>query len=558
MFVPELVSSLRGYTRRQALADGLAGVIVGIVALPLAIAFAIASGLSPEYGLYTAIVAGFLISALGGSRVQIGGPTGAFVVIVFGIVQEHGVAGLTVATLMAGIMLVIFGLVRLGAAIKFIPFPVTTGFTSGIALIIALQQYLPFFGLRATAEPADFIGKIRLYANISDAINVHAVLIGLLTLAILIFWPRISRRIPGPVAALVLGTLVVNVFGLSVETIGSRFGEIRFGLPQLRMPEIDPASIRPLLAPAFSIALLAAIESLLSAVVADGMIGTRHKSNAELVAQGVANIASPLLGGMPATGAIARTATNIRMGARTPVAGMVHALTLLLIGLFLGRWVVLVPMPVLAGILLMVAYHMSEWRTFLGELKGPRSDVAVMLTTFALTVLVDLTVAIQAGMVLAAFLFMRRMAEVTNVSSITSELDDAAWRPGSARATAIPQGVQVYEINGPFFFGAAEKFKDTLNDIDRRPHTLILGMRNVPAMDSTGLNALRDLVRRSRKDGTRVILAGVHAQPMMVLARSGFLDEVGDQNLAGDIDEALAQVAQQKTPADGPQVATRS
>jgi SulP family sulfate permease len=541
--LPELVTSLRGYTRKQAITDTAAGVIVGIVALPLAIAFAIASGLSPEYGLYTAIVAGFLISALGGSKVQIGGPTGAFVIIVFGIVQTHGVAGLQIATLMAGIILVVFGLARFGGAIKFIPFPVTTGFTSGIAVIIALQQYVPFLGLRPTEEPAHFIGKVRAYAAISDSVNWQAAAVGLLTLLILVYWPRVSRRVPAPFVALIIGTLLVSLLGLQVETIGSRFGEIRFGLPHFRLPDVDPSALRPLVAPAFSIALLAAIESLLSAVVADGMIGTRHKSNTELVAQGIANIASPLFGGMPATGAIARTATNIRMGARTPVAGIVHAITLLLIGLFFGRWVTLVPMPVLAGILLMVAYHMSEWRTFTGELRGPRSDVAVMLITFFLTVLVDLTVAIQAGMVLAAFLFMRRMAEVTNVSAITNEMDDEAqWRPGGARPAFIPKGVQVYEINGPFFFGAAEKFKDTLGDIERKPHTLILGMRNVPAMDSTGLAALRDLVKRSRKDGTRVVLAGVHAQPMVVLARSGFLEDIGEENLAGDIEEALAGV----------------
>jgi SulP family sulfate permease len=549
--VPELIRSLRGYTRKQAVADVLAGVIVGVVALPLAIAFAIASGLSPEFGLSTAIVAGFLISALGGSRVQIGGPTGAFVIIVYGIVQAHGVAGLAVATLMAGIMLVLFGVARFGAAIKFIPFPVTTGFTTGIAVIIALQQYVPFFGLSPAAEPADFIGKIRLYASISDAINLQAVLIGLLTVGILLYWPRVSRRVPAPFVALLAGTVVVQLLGLEVQTIGSRFGEVSFGLPRVRVPNVDVSSIRPLLAPAFSIALLAAVESLVSAVVADGMIGTRHKSNAELVAQGVANIASPLLGGMPATGAIARTATNIRMGGRTPVAGMVHALTLLLIGLFFGRWVVLVPLPVLAGILLIVAYHMSEWRTFLGELKGPRSDVIVLLTTFALTVLVDLTVAIQAGLVLAAFLFMRRMAEVTNVSSITAELDDEQWRPGSGRTLTIPSGVDVFEINGPFFFGAAEKFKDTMNDLAKRPHTLILGLRNVPAMDSTGLAALRDLVRRSRRDRTRVILAGVHAQPMTVLARSGFLDEIGDENLVGTIDDALTQVGDEQRGGGG-------
>ena len=542
-----MITSLRGYTRRQAVADTLAGIIVGVVALPLAIAFAIASGLSPEYGLYTAIVAGFLISALGGSRVQIGGPTGAFVIIVYGIVQTYGVSGLAIATIMAGVLLVIFGFARLGGAIKFIPFPVTIGFTTGIAVIIALQQYAPFLGLRTTNEPADFIGKIKLYATLGGALNLQAAALGLLTLIILRYWPRVSRRVPAPFVALIVGTAIVQPLGLSVETIGSRFGDIHFGLPRFQLPHADLSTIRLLLAPAFSIALLAAIESLLSAVVADGMIGTRHKSNAELVAQGVANIASPLFGGMPATGAIARTATNIRMGGRTPVAGMVHAATLLLIGVFFGRWVVLVPMSVLAGILLMVAYHMSEWRTFLGELKGPRSDVAVMLTTFALTVLVDLSVAIQAGMVMAAFLFMRRMSEVTNISALTRELDDDSWQPISSLTRKVPDDVQVFEINGPFFFGAAEKFKDTMNDLGKRPTAMILGMRNVPAMDATGLAALRDLVRRARKDGTRVILAGVHAQPMTVLARSGFLDEIGEEFMAGTIDEAL-EIALKEDP----------
>ena len=544
---PELIDSLRGYSSEQAVADVAAGVVVGIVAVPLAIAFAIASGLSPEYGLYTGVVAGFLISALGGSRVQIGGPTGAFVVIVYGIVQQHGVGGLTLATLMAGVMLVIMGLVKFGGAIKWIPYPVTLGFTTGIAVIIATQQYPAFMGITVQNEPAEFIGKIEAYALATRSVNLSAVAIGLLTIAILVYWPRVSRKVPGPIIALIVGTIIVQVLGLEVETIGSRFGEIRFGVPRLNVPEMDVAAVRPLLGPAFSIALLAAVESLLSAVVADGMIGTRHKSNVELVAQGVANIASPLFGGIPATGAIARTATNVRMGGRTPVSGMVHALTLLLIGLFFGKWVTLIPMTVLAGILLVVAWNMAELHAFRGEFKGPKSDVVVMVTTFALTVLIDLSVAIQAGMVLAAFLFMRRMAEVTNVAVLKRDLADIDSGATTAPALKVPKDIYAYEINGPFFFGAAEKFKDTMSEISGKPYGLVLRLDNVPAMDSTGLAALRDLVRRSRKEGTHVMVVGVHAQPMTVLERSGFLEEIGDENLYGTLDEALQALERRRS-----------
>lgn len=544
---PELIDSLRGYSSEQAVADVAAGVVVGIVAVPLAIAFAIASGLSPEYGLYTGVVAGFLISALGGSRVQIGGPTGAFVVIVYGIVQQHGVGGLTLATLMAGVMLVIMGLVKFGGAIKWIPYPVTLGFTTGIAVIIATQQYPAFMGITVQNEPAEFIGKIEAYALATRSVNFSAVAIGLLTIAILVYWPRVSRKVPGPIIALIVGTIIVQVLGLEVETIGSRFGEIRFGVPRLNVPEMDVAAVRPLLGPAFSIALLAAVESLLSAVVADGMIGTRHKSNVELVAQGVANIASPLFGGIPATGAIARTATNVRMGGRTPVSGMVHALTLLLIGLFFGKWVTLIPMTVLAGILLVVAWNMAELHAFRGEFKGPKSDVVVMVTTFALTVLIDLSVAIQAGMVLAAFLFMRRMAEVTNIGVLTRDLADNDAAATTTTTPRLPKDIYAYEINGPFFFGAAEKFKDTMSEISGKPFGLILGLDNVPAMDSTGLAALRDLVRRSRREGTHVVVVGVHAQPMTVLERSGLLEEIGEGNMYGTLEEALQALERRRS-----------
>jgi len=543
VLIPKLVTTLRGYTREQLAADLTAGVIVGIVALPLAIAFAIASGLTPERGLYTAIVAGFLISALGGSRVQIGGPTGAFVVIVAGVVQRYGVDGLLVATLMAGVILVVFGLVRMGGAIKFIPYPVTIGFTSGIALIIFSSQVRDLLGLEMNAVPAPFLTKWDAYARAFDTLNPWALLVAVATFVIILVWPKIERRIPGPFVALIVTTVLVRLLHLPVETIGSRFGVIDAGLPRPTLPHVTLPMLATLAAPAFTIALLGAIESLLSAVVADGMIGGRHRSNMELVAQGIANIASPIFGGMPATGAIARTATNVKNGGRTPVAGMAHALTLLLITLFFGRWAGLVPLATLAAILVVVAFHMSEWRTFGAELRAPKSDVAVLLTTFLLTVLVDLTVAIEVGMVLAAFLFMRRMAEVTNISVFTHEFtdpkDDFETDPNAVRRRTVPDGVQVYEISGPFFFGAAEMFKDRVGRIAGRPKVLILRMRHVPAIDSTGLHALRDLVRRSRQEGTLVVLADVHAQPIVALERSGFLDEIGEDNLTGNIDDAL-------------------
>ncbi|MEK6768104.1 MAG: sulfate permease [Gemmatimonadota bacterium] len=543
MLVPKLFTTLKTYDRSQFVADLTAGVIVGIVALPLAIAFAIASGVTPERGIFTAIVAGFLISALGGSRVQIGGPTGAFVVIVYGIVQRYGVEGLTVATIMAGVILMALGFARFGGAIKFVPFPVTIGFTSGIALIILLSQVRDFFGLTMESVPADFLDKLHAFAANRESVNPYAIAVAAGCLAVLRLWPHVSRRIPGPFVALITATLVVRILDLPVETIGSRFGEIHATLSAPAIPEVTWSTLRALIAPAFAIAMLGAIESLLSAVVADGMIGGRHRSNMELVAQGAANIVAPLFGGLPATGAIARTATNVKNGGRTPVAGIIHAITLLLISLFFGRWAGLIPMAALAAIMVVVAYHMSEWRTFLSELRAPKSDVVVLVTTFLLTVVVDLTVAIEVGMVLAAFLFMRRMAEVTNVSAVTRELeeegDDYDTDPNAVRRRQVPAGVEVYEVNGPFFFGAASAFRDTLHDIARRPKVLIIRMRNVPAMDSTGLHALKDVVRRSRAEGTLVLIADIHAQPLIALGRSHLLDEIGDESLFGNIDDAL-------------------
>ncbi|HEX6911680.1 MAG TPA: sulfate permease [Longimicrobium sp.] len=539
MLLPKLFTTLRTYDRRQLGADVTAGVIVGIVALPLSIAFAIASGVPPAAGLYTAIVAGFIISALGGSRVQIGGPTGAFVVIVYGIVQQYGVDGLTVATLMAGLMLIAFGIARLGAVIKFIPAPVVTGFTTGIALIIFSSQVKDLLGLRMGEVPAEFVEKWTAIGRSLGSANPAAVGVSALGLALLLLWPRVSRTLPAPFVALVACTLLVRLAGLEVETIGSRFGEISSTLPQPRWPSVSADEVRALVAPAFTIALLAAIESLLSAVVADGMIGGRHRSNMELVAQGVANVASPLFGGIPATGAIARTATNVKAGGRTPVAGMVHALTLLLVTLFFGRWASYIPLAALAAILVVVAYHMSEWRVFRAELQAPRSDVVVLLTTFILTVAVDLTVAIQVGMVLAAFLFMRRMAEVTNVTALTALTADGDGDEPALRAGHVPPGVEVYAIDGPFFFGAAEKFRDTVGQVKGKPRVWIVEMGRVNAIDSTGIRMLRTLVAGARRDGARVMLVGVHAQPMAALARAAVLDALGDDDLWGTLDEAL-------------------
>jgi SulP family sulfate permease len=547
VFVPAIVPALKGYTREQFVADLSAGVIVGIVALPLAIAFAIASGVPPGRGLYTAIVAGFIISALGGSRVQIGGPTGAFVVIVYGIVQQYGIGGLTVATLMAGVILIVLGLTRMGGAIKFIPHPVVIGFTSGIAVVIFSSQVKDVLGLRMGDVPAPFVEKWGAFAANIGSANLFAVGLALATILIIQLFPLVSRRIPGSIVALLATTAASLLLKLPVETIGSRFGAINAALPHPVMPHITFTQMTMLVQPAIAIALLGAVESLLSAVVADGMTGMRHKSNAELVAQGIANIVSPLFGGIPATGAIARTATNIKHGGRTPVAGMIHALTLLLITLFFGRWAALIPMATLGGILVVVAYNMSEWRTFRAELRAPKSDIAVLLTTFLLTVIVDLTVAIEVGMVLSAFLFIRRMAEVTNVTMVTREMadaDDADNEETVAMAQKLPAGVALYEINGPFFFGAAERFKEVLTRVSGSPRVLVVRLQHVPAIDSTGLHALRELAHGRLSGGTKLVLADVHAQPMIALTNSGLLNVIGAENVFGSLDEALERAAE--------------
>ena len=543
MLVPKLATTLKDYNRHQLLSDLSAGTIVGIVAIPLAIAFAIASGVTPQQGLYTAIVAGFIISALGGSRVQIGGPTGAFVVIVYGIVQKYGVDGLTVATVMAGVILVVLGVARLGTAIKFIPHSVTIGFTAGIAILIASQQIDAALGLKTGPLPAQVFERLAEYGRHLDTINPYAIGITVGTLAILILWPKISTKLPSPFVALIAMTAIAQLLHLPVVTIGDRFGIIHAGLPSPVLPHVSFTMVRELVAPAMTIAALGAIESLLSAVVSDGMIGSRHRSSMELVAQGVANIVTPMFGGIPATGAIARTATNVKAGGRTPIAGMTHAVVLLLITLFFGKLAGLIPLSVLAGILMLVAYRMSEWRVFVAELRGPRSDAAVLLTTFFLTLLIDLTVGIGVGMVLASFLFMRRMSEVTDVRHITDDLDDDGDEledVDQISTRAVPAGIEVYEIDGPFFFGAAEKFKDVLAEVFRKPKVLIIRMRHVPAIDSTGLNVLRDLIRRTRHDRTLVLISELQSQPLLAMRRSGLLDEIGQDNVVGTIDLALA------------------
>ena len=526
-FQPKLLTTLRSYDRHQFGRDMVAGAIVGVIALPLAIAFAIASGVSPDRGLWTAIVGGFLISVLGGSRVQIGGPTGAFVVIIYGIVQRYGIDGLTVATLMAGVILLALGLMRMGSVIQFIPHPLITGFTSGIALIIFSGEIKDFFGLKMGAVPVAFVDKWLAYGEHFGSVTPAAFGVGAVSLAIILLWPRINARIPGPFVALVVATIGVQLLHLPVETVGSRFGAIAASLPHPSIPHLTLEQVRQLVGPAFSIALLGAVESLLSAVVADGMIGGTHRSNTELIAQGIANIVTPLVGGIPATGAIARTATNVKNGGRTPVAGIMHAVTLLLITLFAGKWAGLIPMATLAAILIVVAYHMSEWRSFMDEMHSPKSDIAVLLTTFGLTVLVDLTVAIGVGLVLASFLFIRRMAAETRIGRI----DDGELEEHVDDGRGLPPGIVVYELTGAFFFGAVAEFKRALASIDQRPRVLILRLRHVTALDSTGLHALSDVVRRFRGDGVRVIITELGAQPDAALRASAAYEVIGAENV---------------------------
>lgn len=548
IFAPKLLGLLRGYDRKTFRDDLIAGVIVGVVALPLALAFAIASGVAPEAGLATAIVAGFLISALGGSRVQIGGPTGAFVGIVYAIVTRHGMPGLQLCTLMAGVLLVLMGVFRFGAFIRFIPYPLTVGFTSGIAVIIFSQQIKDLFGLQTGPVPAEFVEKWHLYIDSAHTASWPTAGISLFGLLVMLFWPRVSRRVPNSLVCVLGSTALVSWFKLPVETIGSRFGALPAALPTPHLPSVDFQTLRGLISPAFTVALLAAIESLLSATVADAMIEGRHRPNTELIAQGLANLAVPLFGGIPATGAIARTATNVKNGAKTPVAGIVHAATLLMIVLALGKWVQAVPLCALAVVLVVVSYHMSEWRTFRSLLRAPRMDIAVLVTTFALTVLVDLTVAVEVGMLLSMALFMMRMTDVTVVREVTRELaeaqeDEAARRaePSATSRRHIPEGVSVFEAEGAFFFGVASSLRDTLGFGTKPPKVLILRVRHVLALDASGLRALEELHRSCKRAGTQLLLSGVQAQPLRAMQRGGLEDSLGAANILKTFDEALAR-----------------
>lgn len=543
MFKPKVLDTLKSYSGKQFSHDILAGIIVGIVALPLAIAFAIASGVTPDKGLVTAVVAGFIISAMGGSRVQIGGPTGAFIVIVYGIVQVYGVNGLIVATFMAGIMLIIMGFARLGTVIKFIPHPLIIGFTTGIAVIIFSSQVKDFLGLKMEWVPAGFLEKWRAYFKNMQSLNIYTILIAAATILIIILWPKVSKKIPGSLVAILLTTTAVQLFHLPVETIGSRFGIISSSFPKPEIPLVDFATIKHLIQPAFTIALLCAIESLLSAVVADGMIGGNHRSNMELVAQGTANIFSSMFGGIPATGAIARTATNVKNGGRTPVAGMVHALVLLIILLIAGKWASYIPIANLAGILVIVAYNMSEWRNFKFILKGPRGDVAVLLITFFLTVLIDLTVAIEVGIVLAAFLFMRDMIRFSDVSILTREIDDDQFGYDVVEGKyQLPKKVEVFEITGPLFFGSAYKFKEAMKFIEKSTRVLIIRMRHVPIVDATGIQTLHEVYAESKKHHRKIILSEINSsQVMKELKDARLIFAIGKGNVAVTIEEALSR-----------------
>lgn len=544
-FQPVLFTTLKNYNKEKFFADLMSGIIVGIVALPLAIAFGIASGVSPEKGLITAIIAGFIISFLGGSSVQIGGPTGAFIVIVYGIIQQFGIEGLAIATVIAGIILVLMGVFKLGTIIRFIPYPIVVGFTSGIALTIFTTQIKDLFGLTMETVPADFLSKWLAYFQSFDTTNFIALAVGIGSILLIVITPKFSKKIPGSLIAIIVMTiasyLLRHHFGISgLETIGDRF-EINASLPTPNGLAFNIGTINQLLPAAFTIAILGAIESLLSATVADGVTGQKHNSNTELIAQGAANIIVPFFGGIPATGAIARTMTNINNGGRTPVAGLVHAVVLLLILLFLGPLTKHIPMACLAGVLVIVSYNMSEWRTFKSLMKNSRSDVAVLLTTFLLTVIFDLTIAIEVGLLLALVLFMKRMSEVTKIT-VSKNIVDLS-REGEIlheeEKLTVPEGVEVYEIDGPFFFGVANKFDECMKTIGDKPRIRIIRMRKVPFMDTTGLHNLESLYRLSEKEKIKVILSGVNQQVRETLVKSGFANTIGEENICDNIHEAL-------------------
>ena len=541
---PKLLSVIKTYDKAQFIKDIIAGLIVAIIALPLSIALAISSGVSPEQGLYTAIIAGFFISLLGGSRVQIGGPSATFMVVVYGVVASHGTEGLLITTILAGLILILFGLLKLGSMIKYIPYPITVGFTSGIALTIFSSQIKDFFGMDIGAVPTEFVDKWIFYFESIDKAQLLPFLIGLLALVILIFWPRINKKIPGSLIAILLTTLLVSILKLDVQTIGSQYPDLSSSFPKPSIPNFTWQKVQALLSPAFTIAFLCSIESLLSAVVSDGMIGSKHRSNMELVAEGIANIASGLFGGMPATGAIARTVANIKNGGRTPISGIIHALTLLFILLFVMPLVKLIPLATLAAILIMVSYNMSEWRTFKTLLSAPKSDIIVLLVTFLLTVLFDLTLAISFGMVLSSFLFMKRMTDVTDIHGFNKDMDDDADEIellDDELKEVLSDKILIYEINGPFFFGAAEKFLDSIQSLQGPSKVLIIRLRNVPVIDATAVHALGLLHDKCVKSNTVLILSEMMDKPYQVIERVGLVNQIGKNQVCPCLDEAITK-----------------
>lgn len=539
---PKLFSTLKDYNKEQFGKDVVSGIIVAIIALPLSIALAIASGVSPEKGLYTAIIAGFFISLLGGSRVQIGGPTGAFMVIVYGIVMKYGVMGLTIATIMAGVILILMGLLKMGSVIKYIPYPITTGFTSGIALVIFSSQIKDFLGLTTGDLPSEFIEKWKVYFESMHTIHLETTIIGLIALLIIVFWPKVSQKIPGALIALLVTSILVKVFHLEVATIGSKFANLSSDLPKFSLPAFDMSQIKLLIAPAFTIAILGAIESLLSAVVSDGMIGGKHRSNTELIAQGIANMMSGFFGGIPATGAIARTMANIRNGGRTPIAGIVHAITLLLILVIFMPLAKMIPLTALAAVLIYVAYNMSEWREFTVLFKSPRSDVVVLLVTFFITVLIDLVKAIEIGMILAAFLFMKRMSDVSSVDQNSFDASEESHDHDTVSLKELrdpKDEIQLYTINGPFFFGAIDKFLSVLNQLQSHTKILILDMSKVPSMDATAIHALRRMFTIQKRHYFKVFIVGINQQPKEAFTKSGLDQKIEDQFYFEDLETAL-------------------
>lgn len=538
MLVPKLITCLKSYSKEQFIKDLIAGIIVAIIALPLSIALAISSGVSPEKGLYTAIIGGFFVSILGGSRVQIGGPTGAFVIIIYGIIQKYGISGLTVATIIAGVFLIIMGVLKFGKVIKFIPYPITTGFTSGIAISIFSTQIKDFFGLTMNKVPAEFVPKWIAYVKSMGTTNFYSLFIGILAMIIIIFWPKINKKVPGTLIALILVTVITLVFKLDVQTIGSSFKNIPSTLPSIQIPSVSIQMINDLMMPGLTIAILAGIESLLSAVVADGMIGGNHRSNMELVAQGTANIFCGFFGGIPVTGAIARTAANVKNGGRTPVAGIVHSITLLGIMLLFMPYVKLIPMSSLAAVLIVVSYNMGEWQVFRRLTKAPKSDAIIFLVTFFLTVFLDLVVAIGIGMVLAALLFMRRMADIAEVKDLLED-DEDKDSTELIDAVKVPEAISFYEITGPFFFGAADKFVNVIKEMGKPSKVLIIKMSKVPVMDATAYHEMENLYGLCKKYKTKLIMLKVKSQPLNVFEKYGLLDKIGKDNFCEDVEAAI-------------------